>query len=256
MRAPRLGLPYLAVGLIAAGVFCLIHGTFAMNWQPVPAWVPGRTALAYATAALEVALGAGLLWGRTRATASRVLFGFVLVWWLLLDVPSVVAAPLVEGNWLELGMLGTLLAASWVLWDAARGRGDASGRGPRLLLGLALIPTGLSHFFYLSITVGMVPGWLPGHTAWALLTGAAHLAAGLGILAGVLPRLAAQLEAGMLTIFTLLVWVPAVVAAPGSRSDWSELLTSWIIGAAVWVVADSFGDVAWTARTRSPVLPS
>jgi uncharacterized membrane protein len=248
MRAPRLGLPYLATGLIAAGVFCLIHGDFAMAWQPVPAWVPARTALAWATAALELALGAGLLAARTRPTASRVLFGFMLVWWLLLDVPALVAAPLVEGNWLELGMLATPLAAGWVLAGATR--------GPRLLLGLALIPIGLSHFFYLRITVGMVPRWLPHHTAWAVLTGAGHLAAGLGILAGVLPRLAAQAEAGMLTIFTLLVWVPAVVAAPGSRSNWSELLTSWIVGAAVWVVADSFGDTPWTARTRSPVLPS
>lgn len=255
MRAPRLGLPYLATGLIAAGVFCLIHGNFAMDWQPVPTWAPGRAALAYATAALEVALGAGLLWGRTRAAASRIFFAFAIAWWLLLEVPPLVAAPLVEGNWLELGMIGTLVAAGWVLFAEARGRRAVSGRGPRLILGLGLIPTGLSHFFYMQITLGMVPKVLPHPTAWVVVTGAAHLAAGLGILAGVLPRLAAQTEALMLTAFTLLVWVPAVAAAP-VRSNWSEFLSSWIVGAAVWVVADSFGDVPWTARARSPLLPS
>ena len=256
MRAPRLGLPYLATSLIASGVFCLIVGDFAMDWQPAPAWLPGRAVLALAVAALQAALGAGLLASRTRATASRILLAYVLVWWLLLEVPPVVAHPLVEMTWLELGMIGTLVAAGWVLFDEARGRGSVSGRGPRLLLGLGLIPIGLSHFFYLQTTLGMVPKWLPHPTGWAVLTGLAHLAAGLGILAGVLPRLAAQLEAGMLTVFTLLVWVPAVAAAPGSRSDWSELLASWTVGAAVWVVADAFGDVPWAGRSRSPLLPS
>ena len=41
-----------------------ITGDFALNWQPVPAGVPGRTALAYLTAALSWALGAGLLFDR------------------------------------------------------------------------------------------------------------------------------------------------------------------------------------------------
>ena len=255
MRVPRLGLPYLATGLMASGVFCLIHGNFAMDWQPVPSWVPGRGALAIVTAALQVALGAGLLAARTRAIASRILLGFVLVWWLLLDVPRTAAHPLVEMHWLLLGMIATLVAAAWVLFDATRGRDLAGARGPRLLLGLALIPTGLSHFFYLHITVGMVPTWVPQPTATALLTGVAHIAAGLGILAGVLPRLAAQAEAAMLTLFTLLVWVPAVVATP-SRWNWSELLASWTIGAAIWVVAEAYRDVAWTGRSRSPLLPS
>ncbi len=256
MRAPRPGLPYLAAGLIASGVYCLVRGNFAMPWQPVPAWVPGRAALAIVTAALQVALGAGLLWPGTRATTSRVLLAFVLAWWLLLDVPRTVAHPLVEVYWLTLGMIGTLVAAAWVLVDATRGRETASGRGPKLLLGLALIPTGLSHYFYLHTTVGMVPAWVPHPTATAYLTGAAHLAAGLGVLAGVAPRLAATMEAGMLTLFTLLVWVPRVVAAPTSGFDWSELLASWTIAAAILVVAESYGDVPWMGRGRSPLLPS
>jgi len=241
MRAPRLGRPCLAVGLIGCGVFCLASGTFALDLQPVPAWVPGRTVLAYVTALVEVALGAGLLTTRTRGPASRGVFGLLLAWCLLLEVPQVLAEPLVEMNWLALGQLAAMVAAGWVLLDAARGRGPATARGPQRLLGLGLIPIGLSHFSYLQTAVGMVPGWLPCHTAWAVLAGAGHIAAGLGLLAGVLPRLAAAMEAGMITAFTLLVWLPGVVASPASRSEWSELLASWIIGAAVWVVADSFG---------------
>jgi uncharacterized membrane protein len=49
---------------------------------------------------------------------------------------------------------------------------------------LALIPLGLSHFVYVKLTAPLVPGWLPYHTGWAYLTGAAHLAAALGETSG------------------------------------------------------------------------
>jgi len=255
MRVPRLGRPCFAAGLIGLGLLGLAFGDFP-PWQPVPAWVPARTALAYLVAAAELVLGGGLLWARVRAPVSRVVCAFLLAWWVLLDVPRVVAKPLVEGSWLAAGEIATLVAAGWVLLGAARGRGDAGARGPRLLLGLALIPIGLSHFSYLQDAAGMVPGWLPHRTGWAVLAGLGHIAAGLGILAGVLPRLAAAMETGMITLFTLLVWLPAVVATPHDHMAWSEVLVSWFIGTAVWVVADAYGDVAWTARGRSPFLRS
>jgi hypothetical protein len=43
----------------------------------------------------------------------------------------------------------------------------------------------------------------------------------------------------MVTLFTLLVWVPAVVAAPTDRLSWTALVISWAIAAAAWVVAGS-----------------
>jgi hypothetical protein len=71
------------------------------------------------------------------------------------------------------------------------------------------------------------------------LTGAGQIAAGLGVLFSILPRVAAAAEAAMVTLFTLLVWVPAVVAAPTARLPWTALLISWAIAAAAWVVAGS-----------------
>ena len=57
------------------------------------------------------------------------------------------------------------------------------------------------------------------------------------MLFSVVPRVAAAAEAGMLTIITLLVWVPAVFAAPRARLPWTAFWISSAITVAVWVVA-------------------
>ena len=77
---------------------------------------------------------------------------------------------------------------------------------------------------------------------WAYLTGAGHTAAGLGVLFLVVPRLAVFAEAAMLSVITLLVWVPAVVAQPAVRMPWTAIWISWAITAAVWVLVQEGGD--------------
>lgn len=62
----------------------------------------------------------------------------------------------------------------------------------------------------------------------------------------------------MLTVFTALVWVPAVVATPGVRFPWTALLVSWAISAGAWAVAGSLagpdaGETpAWRRRIGRP----
>ena len=167
---------------------------------------------------------------------------------LLLQVPALVKAPLVEVNWEGAGELGVLLAGGWVLFASRSGLGERSPlafatgehgiRIGRILLGVSLLPIGLSHFVYLKETAGLVPAWLPFRTGWVYLTGTAHIAAGLGVLFSIVPRVAATMEAGMLGVFTLLVWVPRVAATPAARVPWTEFFISWAIAAGAWVVAD------------------
>ncbi|HVC19810.1 MAG TPA: hypothetical protein VNE16_07015 [Vicinamibacterales bacterium] len=230
-----------ASGMIALGVIGLVLRDFALVWGPVPRWVPSSTALACVCAAVPLAAGIALLFRRTAAAAALVLFVYVGLWWWLLKVPEVVMAPLTELTWLDCGMFAILLAGAWTLFADLGGRpflgGERGMRLARLLFGLSLIPTGLSHFVYASLTVPLIPSWLPYHLGWAYFTGACHLAAGLGVLFGVLPGLAASLEAAMLGIFTILVWIPRVIAAPATRGNWTELWISWALTAAAAVVA-------------------
>ena len=263
-RAARVS---FASAMIALGVIGLVFRDFTLVWGAVPGWVPWRTALACLCAAVALAAGIALLFRRTAATAALVLFVYVGLWWLLLKVPEVVGDPLTEGTWLDCGMYGMLLAGAWTLFaDSGRRRvpgGERGVRFARLLFGAGLIPTGLSHFVYVSLTVPLVPAWLPFRLGWAYFTGACHCAAGLALLSGVLAGLAARLEAAMLAIFTILVWVPAVASAPATRSNWTELWISWALTAAAAVVAATVpprpregADAATATYPANPVTSS
>jgi uncharacterized membrane protein len=246
--------------MIGLGVLGLIYGDFAMVWQPVAAWVPGRTALAYGAAVLMLGCGVGMLFEATVRWAVRILFPYLIVW-ALLKVPALVVAPQIEGVWLGIGELTVLLAGGWVLFarladvgEAAFWRrmgGENGVRMARILFAVSLIPIGLSHIVYVKETVALVPAWLPYRTGWAYLTGAGQMACGLGVLFGmrfgVLARVAALCEAGMISVFALLVWLPAIVAAPKARLPWTAFWISWAIGAGAWVVAANI-------RARSAVV--
>jgi uncharacterized membrane protein len=245
-REQQPALTFFAVGMIGLGVLGLIYRDFALVWQPVAAWVPGRTALAYCAAVVMLAGGFGLLFEATVRWSVRLLFVYCILW-ALLKVPALFVAPQIEGVWLGFGELAVLLAGAWTLFARLGGvregaawklvAGENGVRAARILFAVFLIPIGLSHLMYTKETVALIPAWLPFRIGWAYLTGAGQMACGLGVLFRVLPRIAAMCEAGMISAFTLLVWLPRIVAAPKVRLPWTAFFISWVIAAAAWVVA-------------------
>jgi uncharacterized membrane protein len=256
------GYRLFAAALIGLGVLGLVSGDFASVWQQIPIeHLPFRALLAYAIAALELATGIGLLFRRSAPIASCVLVIFLLLWAVLLKLPAVVTAPHIEANWLGLAEVTVMVAGAWIVLTAfATDRlqqslpgslvGAAGLRNARILFALSLLPIGLSHFFYPNETAAFVPPWLPVRAAWGYLTGAGDILAGIAILLGWWPRLAATTVAAMLTIVTVLVWTPGLTpAANGLQFQTTGFLISATIAAAAWIVADSYRSLPWFTRS-------
>ena len=259
---------HLVYGAAAAGlgVLCLIAGDLGYVFQPVPGWLPLRPWLPYVSGAVLVAGGLALLVRVTTRLAALVLTLHFCAWLLLFNVPNTLATPMVVGNWEGCGLNATVVAGGWLLLvssrrspagHAARLLGDRGARLARRLYAVGLPLVGLAHFMGADEATAYVPTWLPLRVGWVYLTGAGHVAAGLAILFGVLPRLAAVLEAGQITAFVILAHVPAVHGAPGDRLQWAMLVYALSIAASAWLVAASGGTAAFTrfamsCSTRSP----
>lgn len=257
-REQQPSLVLFAIGLVGLGVLGISVGDFAMVWQPVAPWFPARTALAYAAGALMITCGAGLLFSATSVWAVRILFPYLIVWQML-KLPSLFVAPTLEAVYLGFGELAVLLAGGWTLFAQlgdvrapwlAWATGDRGVRIARYYFAVWIIPIGLSHLIYAKVTADYVPAWLPYRIGWAYLTGAGQIASGLGVLFGVLPRIAAWAEAAQITLYTLLIWLPAIFATPRGRLPWTALWISWTIGAAAWVVAQNTSPGTSSAAER------
>ena len=239
-----LGWRVYGLGVMALGGVCLVWGDFDPG-QPVPKDFPDRTALAYAAAALMLVAGAAVEWRRTAAWGAATLTAYYT-----LIVVIVMGGRVVLAHYAEFGAYSgaaeqLAIAAGGLIVYAACAKIDAAlaarlTRLGQLAFGVCALLFGGAHFFYMNLTVPLVPRWLPPTQAfWACATGVGHIAAGAAILVGVQARLAAILLTVMFASFTPLVHAPLLLSDPSSRTNWSENALNLALIGAAWVVADS-----------------
>jgi uncharacterized membrane protein len=233
----------LAIGILALGIVGLVTGDFVSRWEPVAAGLPAHRALAMISGGLLVALGAGLLAPRTRRVAALALGLLMVAWVVVLHAPLVAAKPEEVVRWIYPGEVASIGCGALLLWSSSR----RALLTARIVYGLSLIAFGVSHFAYLQVVAPTVPAYVPFHIQVVELTGAAHIAAGLALLAGRLSRLAAVLEAAMMTGFELLVNVPAAVGAPTTKGPWLALTAEGALIGAAWIIAAALWDPPRTA---------
>jgi uncharacterized membrane protein len=261
------GFGHALFGIAAAGlaILSLVYGNFAPIMEPLPAWLPWPVICAYGLGAILLAASAGLFSART-VLASAIVIGVYESVWVAARVRSLLHKPLDVGSWYGVGEgMGPLLAI-WILYALQRRQYGASAttamtgepalRVGRVLFGAACVAYGAAHFAYASYTAKMVPAWLPNRMGLVYLTGACHAAAGFGLLVGVLPRLAATLEALMLSLFGVLVWIPSFFERPvpewarPMQIQWSETFLSFLLAASAWIVATSLRSLPRGPRQR------
>ena len=272
------GVPLNAVA-VARGLFALASASLAVwilvfgQWvpQPLPAGMAFGDGLTYAGALVILAASVGLCFART-AVASVLTLGTYQAVSAAMAVPQWLAMPQSVDAWYPFFEALTPLAGAGALYVMVRCSRRESGatpaervalRGAQALLGLTCVFYGVSHFVYGAYTATLVPAGLPARLAFAYATGACHLAAGLAIILGIVPRVAAALEATMMSLFGLVVWVPSFFAQPRppwarpAAQQWSELVVTFVLAAAAWIVTLSFsGDPSARASRSRPLPPT
>jgi uncharacterized membrane protein len=222
------------VVLIGLGVLNFAYRDSLMTWQPTPDGAAWKVPFAFLSGLILILGGIGLILPRWRARAAMLASGWVGLWALLLHLPHVVTQFNV-GSLLGLGeasanALG--LATLTGCFDR-----DRSALLLRLGFGFCLVVFGVSHFVYADFTAAMVPAWLPQRLGFAYLTGAIHALNGACLLAGIRVRVAATIEALMMSSFVLLVHIPGVAQAPHDRLQLTMLGMASLLTLAAWLVA-------------------
>jgi uncharacterized membrane protein YphA (DoxX/SURF4 family) len=244
------------LGVMALALVSLAWGNFDTG-QPVPKDFPDRTALAYAAAAFMFVGGAAVEWRRTAAWGAAALTAYYTLIVVVLMNGRIVLRHYAEFGAYDGAAEQLAIAAAALIVYAANANIDAAlaarlTRLGQVTFGVCAVLFGGAHFFYMNLTIPLVPKWLPpSQVFWAYATGIGHIAAGLAILTGVQARLAAILLTVMYASFTPLVHVPILLADHSKYFTWTENALNLSLTGAAWVVADS---LARPRRRRSDAI--
>jgi uncharacterized membrane protein len=246
------------LGAIALGAVGIVWGDFALQWQPVAPWFPGRTVLAYLFGAVLVIAGACVNDfnpsedRRGVALGAAALAGLYSVVVVFMHGPLIFQHPGSLAAWSGAAEQATLVAGGLAAYACLTQRLNA-GKIAVTLMGVCLVIFGVAHFLYLDFTASMVPAWLPGgQKFWAAATGAGHIAAGVAFLTGVQRRLAAFAITAMFGSFSILVHLPLLLADPKAHMSWVMNAVNLALTGAAWAVAIYISSLQKAPATEDP----
>lgn len=256
MNLARFARRLYAAALAAFAVLCVAHGATVSGLQEIPLTFAGHAAIAYATALALFVLAAGLVVERTAHRAALATAALFAIWLVAIHVPTVVAAPRSTLAWVRFFETFALAGAALVIAASAAPEVRRSAKllaVGRLAFGLSLPAFAASHFLHAEFVANLIPAWIPFRLFFAWFTGAAHLAAGLAVIAGVHARLAMLLAGAMYGSWALILHVPRA-ADFSSRAESTSLFVAVALCASAWALAASYPRRAGLAFARAAAV--
>lgn len=236
-------------GRIVFGASAVLFGVIALMWHDSDTWqtlakiwsLPSGAILGTCLMIAQIAGGIGIEYPPAARSAAIVL-GIVYLLFSLACIPGILARPGIYaqyGSFFEQFSLLCGAIAVYAATKANQAQALAFGRVARIGLGLCAISFTLAQIFYLHLTAGLVPTWIPPNQMfWAILTTVAFALAAIAILIHRRARLAIGLMTLMLALFGILVWIPRLIAHPEAHLNWSEFALTLLMTGAAWTVAD------------------
>jgi uncharacterized membrane protein YphA (DoxX/SURF4 family) len=249
MRKIGFGDALFAVPVAGVAVLSLVYGNFTPLLDPFH-W---PKVLTLALGLVLLAASIGLLFESTLA-ASAITIAVCATALAVVRTSPIFQAPLSIGSWYGFSEAVSMLVGVWTLYALDRRTnhagmapltGDIALRVARGLFGAACLVYGIAHFAYAAYSLPFVPTWLPARVPLLYATGIFHAAAGAGLILGILPRLAARLEATMIILFGILVWIPSFFANPTPKwagnlqNQWSETIVTFLLAGVACLIAES-----------------
>lgn len=228
MKAAPYGRLVFGTSAILLGVVLFMSGDSDL-WQAVHA-LPASVApgIAWILTAMQIAGGIALLFPRS-ARAGAALVGIVFLLYCLGCIPGMVEAPAAYLSYVDFFELFSIVCGALAILGFAL--------AARMGLGICTLSFMAAQIAYFHYTASLVPAWIPPNANfWTALTSAAFGLAAIAILANRQSRLAINLMVVMLALFGAIVWLPRIVAAPHTLSNWNEIGTNDAIAAAAWLV--------------------
>jgi hypothetical protein len=235
--------PSSNLGRHVFGVAALALGLITLAWHNYNGSHQLRS-LVYAAAAAEIFGGAAIQFRRTAKTGAAILSVAYLVF-AILCVPGIVAKPQIYNSWGNFFEQFSLLTGAGIAYarlTSAWSR-ETLPRIGRILLAICVASFTLEQAIYLDATADLVPKWIPpSQMFWAITTTVFFALAAVALLANRMSLLATRLLTLMLVIFGLLVWIPLLLSAPHSHTNWSENAETFAIAGTAWILADLLGE--------------
>jgi uncharacterized membrane protein len=265
----KIGVYVLGVAAIATGIVDLVWGDFEHAHEPIQAWgdnVSGRGLFADAVAIALIAGGIAIMM-RRRAQVGAILLTMAYFIFALFWAPRLYTATEILGWRGTIGAIGgvgqqaIVIAAAAIVYASAATPG--APWGPRMMqtarsaFGISTIFFGLAHLTAPESAAPMVPTWIPPSADfWVIFTGLAFVAAGIGVLTGILDVLAARLLTLMFLVFAAVVLPAYILRNPHNEIAWGGNAYNLVAVGAAWVLADWLASRRNALRLQTRAVPS
>ncbi|MEP7087753.1 MAG: hypothetical protein ABI884_10640 [Gemmatimonadota bacterium] len=237
-----LGRAIFAAALGSLGVQCLLRGNAIPTLEPVTS-AAALPLIGWITGIVLIAAAIASLLPPSASYGAAVIAAVMLLWVALLHLPALIVAPKNGGEWTSASESLAIAGAALVLFGLTRISDAHAARcilAGRIFFGVCMLGFGALHFIYIAYVAFVIPGWIPAHVFFGYATGVAHVAAGLGILTGVLGRIAALCTALMFGSWVLIVHGPRVIAKSQDPNEWTSMLIALAICGGALLIAEVF----------------